>query len=59
MNVNLSAIARDYFKDDIGAVAVEYAIIAVAMFLAIIPSFIYVADAVGAALLEIGGYFAS
>lgn len=57
MHFNAIKAAQDYLKDENAAVAVEYAIIAVAMFLAIIPSFIYVADAVGATLLDIGGYF--
>lgn len=46
-----------YLRDDSGAVAVEYAIIAVAMFLAIIPSFLSISGAVEGKLNTIAGYF--
>ncbi len=44
-------------RDDRGAVAVEYGIIAMAMFAAIIPAFLYVASGVQTKFSEIGSYF--
>jgi Flp pilus assembly pilin Flp len=40
-----------------GAVAIEYVVIAAAMFLALIPSFLYVASGMTAKFSSIGGYF--
>lgn len=47
---------KSLLKNDQGAVAVEYAIIAIAMFLAIIPSFLFVSSAVGVKLTDVAGY---
>lgn len=41
-----------------GAVAIEYVIIAAAMFLALIPSFLYVASGMTTKFSSVGGYFA-
>jgi Flp pilus assembly pilin Flp len=49
---------RCFLNADKGAVAIEYAIISVAMFLAIVPGFFYVSTAVQQKLFDIGSYFA-
>lgn len=40
-----------------GAVAIEYVVIAAAMFLALIPSFLYVASGMTTKFSSVGGYF--
>ena len=49
--------ALSFIQDENGAVAVEYGIIAMAMFAAIIPAFIYVASGIQTKFSEIGSYF--
>ncbi len=40
-----------------GAVAIEYVVIAAAMFLALIPSFLYVASGMTTKFSSVSGYF--
>jgi pilus assembly protein Flp/PilA len=49
---------RDYARDDSGATAIEYALIAVAMAAAIIATFPAVANAVKGKFTSVAGYFA-
>lgn len=46
-------------KNQHGATAVEYSIISVAMFLAIIPAFYLISSAVRLKFIDIGGYFSA
>ena len=46
-----------FFHCDRGAVAVEYVVIAAAMFLALIPSFLYVASGMMTKFSSVSGYF--
>ena len=54
----ITATARNLIVCERGAVAVEYVVIAAAMFLALIPSFLYVASGMTTKFSSIGGYFA-
>jgi Flp pilus assembly pilin Flp len=56
-NTGFMAKAREFLACEIGAVAIEYVVIAAAMFLALIPSFLYVASGMTAKFSSIGGYF--
>lgn len=51
--------ARAFAVNEDGAVAVEYGIIAMAMFAALIPAFLYVASGIQMKFSAIGGYFGS
>ena len=55
---DFSRLAGGFLGCESGAVAVEYVIIAAAMFLALIPSFLYVASGMLAKFSSVGGYFA-
>ncbi len=59
MHYPIKAQFKAFADDQRGAIAIEYALIAVAMFLAIIASFPSVSSAVKGKFLSIGGYFAS
>ena len=54
----ITANAKNLLGCEQGAVAVEYVVIAAAMFLALIPSFLYVASGMTTKFSSIGGYFA-
>lgn len=56
--VSLQSITA-FACDDAGAVAIEYSMIAVGMFLAIIASFPSISSAVKGKFLSVGGYFAT
>ena len=59
MNIKrIAAIAQNLLGCERGTVAVEYVVIAAAMFLALIPSFLYVASGMSTKFSSIGGYFA-
>ncbi len=53
-----SSLAKAFRVCESGAVAVEYVMIAAAMFLALIPSFLYVASGMTNKFSSVGGYFA-
>lgn len=53
----ITAIAQNLLDCERGAVAVEYVVIAAAMFLALIPSFLYVASGMTTKFSSIGGFF--
>lgn len=48
---------RQFFQCQSGAVAVEYGVIVMAMFLALIPGFLYVSSALGIKLSSIKDFF--
>lgn len=48
---------RRFFQCENGAVAVEYGVIVTAMFLALIPGFLYVSSALGIKLTLIKDFF--
>lgn len=50
---------KEFASNIDGAVAVEYGIIATAMFLAIIPAFLYVSTGITLRLQSISSYFQS
>jgi Flp pilus assembly pilin Flp len=50
---------RRLVRNEDGAVAIEYSLIAGAMFLAISPAFYLVRDAIGVKFTDVIGYFAS
>jgi Flp pilus assembly pilin Flp len=50
---------KAFAANEHGAVAIEYAMIAVGMFLAIIASFPSISSAVKGKFLSVGGYFAT
>ncbi len=52
-----SRLAVGFLGCESGAVAVEYVVIAAAMFLALIPSFLYVASGMATKFSGIEGYF--
>ena len=54
----ISRLANAFRASESGAVAIEYVIIAAAMFLALIPSFLYVASGMTTKFFSVGGYFA-
>lgn len=56
-NTGFIAKFKELLACEIGAVAVEYVIIAAAMFLALIPSFLYVASGMTTKFSDIGSYF--
>jgi Flp pilus assembly pilin Flp len=49
---------RSFLADETGAVAVEYGIIAMALFAAIIPAFLYVASGIQSKFSDVAAYFA-
>jgi Flp pilus assembly pilin Flp len=51
------AVVKSFLYCQQGAVAVEYVIIAAAMFLALIPSFLYVADGMTGKFSDVETYF--
>ena len=53
----ITAIAKNLLSCESGTVAVEYVVIAAAMFLALIPSFLYVASGMTTKFSSISGYF--
>jgi Flp pilus assembly pilin Flp len=55
----MASYAAAFLKDQRGTVAVEYGIIAMAMFAAIIPGFLYVASGIQLKFEDIGSYFGS
>ncbi len=58
MNYNLARQKTvRFFKCESGTVAVEYVVMAAAMFLALIPSFLYVASGIGVKFSTISDYF--
>ena len=56
---SVRGLVKEYLSSDSGASAVEYSIIAMAMFLAIIPAFLFVSTGISLKLDAIGDYFAS
>jgi Flp pilus assembly pilin Flp len=57
LNKKLSKALGTFAASEDGAVAVEYVLIAAAMFTAIIPAFLYVASGIGIKFSSITGYF--
>ncbi len=53
----LSKALRIFAASQSGAMAVEYVLIAAAMFTAIIPAFLYVASGISIKFASITGYF--
>ena len=51
------AIVKSFLSCQRGAVAVEYVVIAAAMFLALIPGFLYVASGMTLKFSSVGTYF--
>jgi Flp pilus assembly pilin Flp len=51
--VTVTQLYRAFAADDAGAMAIEYSLIAGAMFLALVPAIYYVADAVSEKFLLI------
>jgi Flp pilus assembly pilin Flp len=50
-------VIAQFLRCESGSVAVEYVIMAAAMFLALIPSFLYVASGIGIKFSTISDYF--
>ncbi len=50
-------VVRRFRECESGAVAVEYSVIAVAMFLALVPAFIYVAAAMEVKFTSVTSFF--
>lgn len=58
MNHNVARLKTvQFLKCESGTVAVEYVVMAAAMFLALIPSFLYVASGIGIKFSTISDYF--
>ncbi len=57
MSKSLTSRVKTLLSCEDGAVAVEYGIIAIAMFAAIVPGFLYVASGIQTKFSDIGGYF--
>lgn len=55
----LPALVSKWFRDANGSTAVEYGIITTAMFLAIIPAFLYVATGIQVKFVSLTSYFLS
>ena len=55
----ISGVVSKFFRDARGTVAVEYGIIATAMFLAIIPAFIYVSTGIMVKFQSIADFLAA
>jgi Flp pilus assembly pilin Flp len=54
---NPARTIRQFFRCESGTVAVEYGVIVTAMFLALIPGFLYVSSALGLKLTFIKDFF--
>jgi Flp pilus assembly pilin Flp len=54
---NIIRVTGAYLRCENGAVAVEYVLIASAMFVALIPSFLYVASGMLLKFSSVQGYF--
>lgn len=54
-----SEVVSKFFRDAKGTVAVEYGIIATAMFLAIIPGFLYVSSGILVKFQDIAAFLAA
>jgi Flp pilus assembly pilin Flp len=57
-NQSTSIVSR-FLRHESGSAAVEYAVVAMAMFMAIIPAFVYVSSGIGLKFQSIVSYFSS
>jgi Flp pilus assembly pilin Flp len=56
---DLTSLVSKALRDEGGAAAVEYGVIVMALFMAIIPAFVYVSTGIAVKLQSITGYFES